>query len=251
MRKKASAICGVHPDLIRMFARKAAKKRTRLMSGLGAGKHYHADLMEQCKDVRDRAVLDRMNLIALDREIRKAREAMKAAHDAGTVVSYDLNFRSKLWSSKKAIEVTKTLVPYIDVLIGNEEDMQTALGIKGPDVAAKKSSLDTSTFFDMIVESVVENDSASTFSITTCLPLAIDSSEVLKGSAKANLGIAELLEAQWERELAVFAARNAPEEPLREEAGARAVHAAARRPLEIAGRNIRTTARRSMRPARW
>src|SRR5512138_3941193 len=37
-------------------------------------RHHHADLMEQCKDVRDRAVLDRMNLIALDREIRKARE---------------------------------------------------------------------------------------------------------------------------------------------------------------------------------
>jgi nitronate monooxygenase len=37
-------------------------------------RHHHADLMEQCKDVRDRAVLDRLNLIALDREIRMARE---------------------------------------------------------------------------------------------------------------------------------------------------------------------------------
>lgn len=55
-------------------------------------------------------------------------ESMKAAHDAGTIVSYDLNFRSKLWSSKKAIEVTKKLVPYIDVLIGNEEDFQKVLG---------------------------------------------------------------------------------------------------------------------------
>jgi len=55
-------------------------------------------------------------------------ESMKAAHDAETIVSYDLNFRSKLWSSKKAIEVTKKLVPYIDVLIGNEEDFQKVLG---------------------------------------------------------------------------------------------------------------------------
>ena len=69
-----------------------------------------------------------------------AREAMKAAHDAGTVVSYDLNFRSKLWSSKKAIEVTKTLVPYIDVLIGNEEDFQKVLGfeVEGADEQLKK-----------------------------------------------------------------------------------------------------------------
>jgi len=62
-------------------------------------------------------------------------EALKAAHDAGTVVSYDLNFRSKLWSSKRAIEVTKAFMPYIDVIIGNEEDFQKVLGfqIEGAD----------------------------------------------------------------------------------------------------------------------
>ena len=57
-------------------------------------------------------------------------ESMKAAHDAGTIVSYDLNFRSKLWQSKKAIEVTEKLMPYIDVLIGNEEDFQKVLGFE-------------------------------------------------------------------------------------------------------------------------
>jgi len=59
-----------------------------------------------------------------------AAEAMRAAHDAGTVVSYDLNFRSKLWSSQRAIDVTKKLLPYIDVLIGNEEDFTKVLGFK-------------------------------------------------------------------------------------------------------------------------
>ncbi len=63
-------------------------------------------------------------------------EAVKAAHDAGTMVSYDLNFRSKLWSSKEAIATTKPLVPYIDALIGNEEDFQKVLGydVEGVDV---------------------------------------------------------------------------------------------------------------------
>ena len=63
-------------------------------------------------------------------------EAVKAAHEAGTIVSYDLNFRSKLWSSKEAIETTKPLVPYIDCLIGNEEDFQKVLGyeVEGVDV---------------------------------------------------------------------------------------------------------------------
>lgn len=59
-----------------------------------------------------------------------ALESMKAAHDAGTIVSYDLNFRSKLWSSKNAIDVTKKLIPCIDVLIGNEEDFQKVLGVE-------------------------------------------------------------------------------------------------------------------------
>ena len=66
-----------------------------------------------------------------------AAEAVKAAHDVGTIVSYDLNFRSKLWSSKDAIATTKPLVPFIDCLIGNEEDFQKVLGyeVEGVDVA--------------------------------------------------------------------------------------------------------------------
>lgn len=66
-------------------------------------------------------------------------EAMKAAHEAGTIVSYDLNFRSKLWSSQRAIAVTKQLMPYIDVLIGNEEDFQKVLGleVEGTDESLK------------------------------------------------------------------------------------------------------------------
>jgi 2-dehydro-3-deoxygluconokinase len=78
-------------------------------------------------------------------------EAVKAAHEAGTIVSYDLNFRSKLWSSKEAIEVTKPLIPYIDCLIGNEEDFQKVLGyeVEGVDVE-KGGALDTAAFKAMV-----------------------------------------------------------------------------------------------------
>src|SRR2546421_2585275 len=55
------------------------------------------------------------------------KEALQSARDAGTLVSYDLNFRSKLWSSQKAQQMTKGLVPYVDCLIGNEEDFQKVL----------------------------------------------------------------------------------------------------------------------------
>ncbi|HTY36773.1 MAG TPA: sugar kinase [Bacteroidota bacterium] len=73
-----------------------------------------------------------------------ALESMKAAHEAGTIVSYDLNFRSKLCSSKKAIEETRKLMPFIDVLIGNEEDFQKVLGfqVEGADENLKQLPLE-------------------------------------------------------------------------------------------------------------
>jgi 2-dehydro-3-deoxygluconokinase len=77
-------------------------------------------------------------------------EAIRAAHEAGTVVSYDLNFRSKLWSSKDAIATTRPLVPYIDCLIGNEEDFQKVLGYEVEGVDVEKGELDTAAFKNMV-----------------------------------------------------------------------------------------------------
>jgi 2-dehydro-3-deoxygluconokinase len=57
-----------------------------------------------------------------------AAAAIEQAHEAGVFVSYDLNFRSKMWDSRTAIEVTRPLVRNIDCLIGNEEDFQKTLG---------------------------------------------------------------------------------------------------------------------------
>jgi len=80
-------------------------------------------------------------------------EGMKAARKAGAIVSFDLNFREKLWNiwggQQKAVEVVARIVENADVLVGNEEDLQKGLGIPGPEVAAR-SKLDPSTFFGMI-----------------------------------------------------------------------------------------------------
>ena len=82
-------------------------------------------------------------------------EAMEVAKLYGAVTSFDLNYRGKLWESigglKKAQRSFKEIVKNVDVLIGNEEDLQMGLGIKGPDVE-KKSKLDTDIFFQMIKE---------------------------------------------------------------------------------------------------
>src|SRR5207248_1885210 len=83
------------------------------------------------------------------------KEAIIAAKEAGTIVSYDLNFRSKLWSSTKAQQVTKELVPYIDCLIGNEEDFQKVLGFEVEGQDESLSALDTSAYKKMVEK--VEN----------------------------------------------------------------------------------------------
>jgi 2-dehydro-3-deoxygluconokinase len=80
-------------------------------------------------------------------------EMMKAAKAAGAVTSFDLNFREKLWKihggNERAVETIATIVENVDVLVGNEEDLQKGLGIPGPEVAAK-SKLDPTVFFGMI-----------------------------------------------------------------------------------------------------
>src|ERR1035438_8958297 len=80
-------------------------------------------------------------------------EAMQAARAAGATVSFDLNYRAKLWSisggEERAVAVLDRIIKNVDVLVGNEEDLQKGLGIAGPEVAAK-SKLDPSAFFGMI-----------------------------------------------------------------------------------------------------
>jgi len=72
-------------------------------------------------------------------------EAMQAAKQAGAVCSFDLNFREKLWKvwggQEKAVEVIGRIVANVDVLVGNEEDLQKGLGIRGQDVEASKLDL--------------------------------------------------------------------------------------------------------------
>jgi 2-dehydro-3-deoxygluconokinase len=85
-------------------------------------------------------------------------EGMKAAKAAGAVTSFDLNYRAKLWNiwggQEKAVSIVRRIVENVDVLVGNEEDLQLGLGIPGPEMKAK-SKLDPSTFFGMI-DQVVE-----------------------------------------------------------------------------------------------
>ncbi len=82
-----------------------------------------------------------------------AAEMMQAARDSGAITSFDLNFREKLWKihggDTHAVETINRIVENVDVLVGNEEDLQKGLGIPGPEVGSK-SKLDPSAFFAMM-----------------------------------------------------------------------------------------------------
>jgi 2-dehydro-3-deoxygluconokinase len=87
-------------------------------------------------------------------------EGMQAAKAAGAVTSFDLNYRAKLWNiwggHERALSVIADIVKHVDVLVGNEEDLQMGLGVPGPEVAAK-SKLDPSAFFGMIDKAVAKH----------------------------------------------------------------------------------------------
>ena len=89
-------------------------------------------------------------------------EAMQAAKKVGAVVSFDLNYRAKLWAaaaaeeglsakraSERAAQILRKIAAHVDVLVGNEEDLQMGLGLEGQDVEAQ-SKLDPAVFFGMI-----------------------------------------------------------------------------------------------------
>ena len=82
-----------------------------------------------------------------------AAEMMKAAKQVGAITSFDLNFREKLWKvaggEDHAVETIARIVENVDVLVGNEEDLQKGLGIPGPEVGSK-SKLDPGAFLAMI-----------------------------------------------------------------------------------------------------
>jgi 2-dehydro-3-deoxygluconokinase len=83
-----------------------------------------------------------------------AKEAMEAAKAAGTIVSYDLNYRASLWKSiggkARAQEVNRMLTPLVDVVLGNEEDFTAALGFPVEGVDENHSALDPENFQQMI-----------------------------------------------------------------------------------------------------
>lgn len=87
-----------------------------------------------------------------------ALKAMQSAKNAGTLISYDLNYRPSLWSNQggavKAQSVNQELVKYVDVLFGNEEDFEVALGLEISGSNNQYSNLELDAYREMISKAV-------------------------------------------------------------------------------------------------
>jgi 2-dehydro-3-deoxygluconokinase len=81
-------------------------------------------------------------------------EAMECARKHGVVISYDLNYRDSLWRSfggkKRSQEINRRIAPYVDVMLGNEEDFSAALGYEVHGTDEHLSALDPEAFKRMI-----------------------------------------------------------------------------------------------------
>lgn len=99
--------------------------------------------------------------------------AAQKAKAAGTMVSIDLNFRGKLWNwetSKKprelAQETMRSILPFIDLVVGNEEDCHDVLGIRAGDTDVHSGALDTARYPDVARQLVKQFPNVSKVAIT-------------------------------------------------------------------------------------
>ncbi len=93
------------------------------------------------------------------------KEALEAATAAGVRVSMDLNYRSKLWSEKEAQAVMRPLMAHVDLVIANEEDIQSVLGLEVPGADVTRGELNVDGY-RKVAERVTREFGVSQVAIT-------------------------------------------------------------------------------------
>jgi 2-dehydro-3-deoxygluconokinase len=78
-------------------------------------------------------------------------EALEAAKATGLTVSYDLNYRSKLWTPEQARKVQTPFMDHVDILISTEEDTRVVFGIKGGRSKQEFASIDAGSYEEVAI----------------------------------------------------------------------------------------------------
>lgn len=95
-------------------------------------------------------------------------ELARAAKKYGTRISFDLNYRASFWKGreKELREAFTEIASVSDILVGNEEDFQLCLGIKGPEAGGKDIKAKIDSFKEMITRVKKEFSNSSVFATT-------------------------------------------------------------------------------------
>lgn len=115
----------------------------------------------------------------------------KKAKNSGTKISFDLNYRASFWKNRKeSLErAFHSIAEVSDILIGNEEDFQLALGISGPEAGGENIGEKIDSFKTLINNAKAKYPTASCFATT------------LREVANANehlWGAIALIEDEWQ-----------------------------------------------------
>jgi len=104
-------------------------------------------------------------------------ELARAAKKHGTMISFDLNYRSSFWKGreKDMKSIFTEIAGISDILVGNEEDFQLCLGIKGPEEGGKDLAAQTDSFKEMIRNVKSSFPNASVFATTLRQVVSVNS----------------------------------------------------------------------------
>jgi len=119
------------------------------ISGAKIGEFDWENILSQTKWYHTTGITTALSNDAIEQVIT----SLKIAKKMGVKTSFDLNYRSTLWKPEKAQEVMKEVIPYIDVLIGNEEDFEKMLGIK-VDTVEGYSKIDPNSYYSVAKKAV-------------------------------------------------------------------------------------------------
>lgn len=95
-------------------------------------------------------------------------ELARCAKKHGTKISFDLNYRASFWKSREPelSKIFREIASVSDILIGNEEDFQLSLGVKGPEAGGRDIAAKMESFKNMIIEVKKEFSNVSAFATT-------------------------------------------------------------------------------------
>jgi 2-dehydro-3-deoxygluconokinase len=121
-------------------------------------------------------------------------ELAKRAKAYGTVIAFDLNYRASFWKNREQQlkSIFREIASITDILIGNEEDFQLALGLKGPEAGGKDVADQIDSFKTMIMKARSEFPHASVFATT--LRQVVSANEHLWGAITFKDGTWKVIE---------------------------------------------------------